>query len=216
MATTPHPIELAGTPAETTTTNFGQPLTPTLREISTDLKFVIPPYQRAQVWTATQKSALLDALYRGLPVPAPLVYPSDKDRYAILDGQQRLTTIQHFYDKENPFKIGKVPTNAIPQELQAMAKGSALLDGREEVNEDDLNLVRRVAFDCIPPARRQVLAELVRQAEGREVPGVLGEGSPGRTTTHYARQEMEELGLLEERGLSAGVVKNLRAAGIMT
>jgi hypothetical protein len=45
----------------------------------------------------------------------------------------------------------------LPQQLCQIARGSALLAGHPEVNEEDYKLVRRVAFDSLPPARIAVL-----------------------------------------------------------
>jgi hypothetical protein len=45
----------------------------------------------------------------------------------------------------------------LPQQLCQIARGSALLDGRSGVNENDYNLIRRAAFDSLPPARIAVL-----------------------------------------------------------
>ncbi len=49
----------------------------------------------------------------------------------------------------------------LPQELCQIARGSALLDRRTEVNDDDYELVCRVAFDSLPPARAAVLRALI-------------------------------------------------------
>ena len=42
----------------------------------------------------------------------------------------------------------------LAQQLSQLAKGSALLGGRETVNKEDLNLVGRAGFDSIPAMRR--------------------------------------------------------------
>jgi hypothetical protein len=49
----------------------------------------------------------------------------------------------------------------LPQELCQIARGSALLDGRSEVDDEDYKLVCRVAFDSLPPARTAVLKALI-------------------------------------------------------
>lgn len=48
----------------------------------------------------------------------------------------------------------------LAQQLCQLAKGSALLAGRDLVDEDDFLLVRRVAFDSIPSTRRRILDAL--------------------------------------------------------
>jgi hypothetical protein len=45
----------------------------------------------------------------------------------------------------------------LPQQLCQIARGSAVLAGHPEVNAEDYKLVRRAAFDSLPPARIAVL-----------------------------------------------------------
>ena len=49
----------------------------------------------------------------------------------------------------------------LPQELCQIARGSALLDRRSDVSDEDYKLVRRVAFDSLPPARTAVVRALI-------------------------------------------------------
>ena len=50
----------------------------------------------------------------------------------------------------------------LAQQFAQLAKGSAVLDGRSEVDEADYkNCVQRVAFDCIPAVRRTLLDTLI-------------------------------------------------------
>jgi hypothetical protein len=50
----------------------------------------------------------------------------------------------------------------LPQQLCQIARGSAVLDQRTEVNESDFKLVSRAALDSLPPARRAVLTAIIR------------------------------------------------------
>jgi hypothetical protein len=45
----------------------------------------------------------------------------------------------------------------LPQQLCQLARGSALLDGRSDVNEEDYSVVWRVAFDSVPSVRTAIL-----------------------------------------------------------
>ena len=69
---------------------------------------------------------------------------------------------------------------------------------------DDLALVKRVAFDCIPTTRRRLLDALIR--------GEKGTGAA--STLSYAREELEELELLSSGSLSDLALKLLRQAGV--
>lgn len=63
-------------------------------------KFYIPSYQRGYRWDETQVRALLDDIYDSNGKPyclQPLVVRKDEDRYEVIDGQQRLTTVYIIY-----------------------------------------------------------------------------------------------------------------------
>src|SRR5262249_4674904 len=49
------------------------------------------------------------------------------------------------------------------QQLAQLARGSAILAGRDEVNEEDFQLARRVGLDSIPANRRRVLDCLMKE-----------------------------------------------------
>lgn len=62
-----------------------------------------PSFQRRAVWTKSQKSYLLDTIYRGLPVPIIFLRErTDVESLStireVIDGQQRLRTILSFVD----------------------------------------------------------------------------------------------------------------------
>lgn len=71
----------------------------------------LPPFQRKFVWTQNKKNEFVETLHTGLPFGAILVYPTSETTGSpllILDGQQRLSTIQEY--KNNPMKFWK-PNN---------------------------------------------------------------------------------------------------------
>ena len=55
-----------------------------------------PEFQRRKVWPKAAKSYLIDTVIRGLPIPEIFAYQSPKGSLAIIDGQQRLSTIIDF------------------------------------------------------------------------------------------------------------------------
>ncbi len=69
--------------------------------------FIIPGFQREYVWKEDEASRFIESLLLGLPTPA-LFLAKDKfsSKYLVIDGQQRLRTLQYFY-KES-FSNGKV------------------------------------------------------------------------------------------------------------
>ena len=63
---------------------------------------VIPRYQRNYVWDKKRASKLVESLILGLPIPQLFLYQERKNKYSILDGQQRLLTVYFFYRKRFP------------------------------------------------------------------------------------------------------------------
>ncbi|MET9020700.1 DUF262 domain-containing protein [Actinopolymorpha sp. NPDC004070] len=58
-----------------------------------------PPFQRGFVWTPRQGSRFIESLLLGLPVPGIFLSREEDggSRLLIIDGQQRLLTLQYFY-----------------------------------------------------------------------------------------------------------------------
>lgn len=64
----------------------------------TDNLVQVPGFQRGFVWSKAQMDRFIESLLLGYPVPGIfLVKQSDDNRMLILDGQQRLITLQRFY-----------------------------------------------------------------------------------------------------------------------
>jgi len=85
----------------------------------------------------------------------------------------------------------------ISQQLCQLAKGCALLDRRSVVNEEDWELVMRVGFDCMPPARRKIIDALIGG------PGSVAERqckTLPESTRRYAREELVAVGVLDKGG----------------
>lgn len=63
-----------------------------------------PPYQRKTVWSTYKKQSLMDSLFRKYYVPKLVIrevrLDSDKTVNEIIDGQQRITTVQSFFNNE--------------------------------------------------------------------------------------------------------------------
>lgn len=57
-----------------------------------------PSYQRRRRWTEGKSSRLIESFIMNVPVPPVFLYEYDLARYEVLDGQQRLSTINDFYN----------------------------------------------------------------------------------------------------------------------
>src|SRR5438552_10510579 len=78
----------------------------------------IPGFQRNYVWDAVRASKLIESLILGLPVPQVFLYEVDRNRFLVIDGQQRLMTI-YFFVKQ------RFPRRAKRGELRQLLAGSS-------------------------------------------------------------------------------------------
>ncbi|TXD36981.1 DUF262 domain-containing protein [Lujinxingia vulgaris] len=71
---------------------------------------VRPPYQRKAVWSRKKQQSLLDSLFRRYYIPRIVVrevrLSSDRVINEVIDGQQRITTVQNFLSNELPLPKG--------------------------------------------------------------------------------------------------------------
>jgi hypothetical protein len=83
-------------------------------------------YQRRGRWTATMKSRLIESFILNIPVPSIILYQQDFKPYEVLDGEQRISAIQEFY--ENKLKLTELEIlpelngdtyNTLPQKIRA-------------------------------------------------------------------------------------------------
>lgn len=58
--------------------------------------FVVPPYQRAYTWEDDRKSRFVESLVLGLPIPFLFFWEMPDGKLEIVDGSQRLRSIEEF------------------------------------------------------------------------------------------------------------------------
>ncbi|KOP31392.1 hypothetical protein ADM98_00640 [Exiguobacterium sp. BMC-KP] len=80
-----------------------------------------PDYQRKRVWDQKRKSKLIESLLVNVPIPPIFLYETDFNKYEVMDGLQRISTIISFFNNEfeldgldlwseiNGFKFGDLP-----------------------------------------------------------------------------------------------------------
>ncbi|MGO4189041.1 DUF262 domain-containing protein [Pseudarthrobacter sp. TAF60_1] len=61
-----------------------------------DAEYVVPDYQRAFTWEDDRKSRFIESLLMGLPIPFIFFWEMPDGRLEIVDGSQRLRTIEQF------------------------------------------------------------------------------------------------------------------------
>jgi uncharacterized protein with ParB-like and HNH nuclease domain len=84
----------------------------------------IPGFQRNFVWDIKKASKLIESLLLGLPVPQLFLYESARNKFLVIDGQQRMMSIYYFIKKRFPRKekraeIRKIfaENDGIPEEV---------------------------------------------------------------------------------------------------
>ena len=63
-----------------------------------DGDIVVPSFQRGYVWNQKQASLLIESFLMGLPVPGIFLSQEEDQTLLVIDGQQRLRTLQYFYE----------------------------------------------------------------------------------------------------------------------
>ena len=62
----------------------------------------IPGFQRHYVWNIGQASKLIESLILGLPVPQIFLFEQARNKFLVIDGQQRLMSIYYFMRQRFP------------------------------------------------------------------------------------------------------------------
>lgn len=75
----------------------------------------IPSFQRGYVWSLTAASRFIESLLLGLPVPGVFLARESDNKLIVIDGQQRLKTLEFFYkgvfnpkDEEKTHRVFKL------------------------------------------------------------------------------------------------------------
>jgi uncharacterized protein with ParB-like and HNH nuclease domain len=61
-------------------------------------EIIIPFYQRKFVWKIEQASKLVESFLMGLPVPQVFFFVNENDVLEVIDGQQRLKSVNYFFE----------------------------------------------------------------------------------------------------------------------
>jgi hypothetical protein len=82
-------------------TEQGRTQLPELPAILDSGRYVLQPeYQRRRRWSVVKQSRLIESFLMNVPIPPIFLYEFEYARYEVMDGLQRLTTLQAFYKNE--------------------------------------------------------------------------------------------------------------------
>lgn len=59
-----------------------------------------PEYQRRKIWDKVRKSRLIESFIMNVPLPPIFLYEYEYSKYEVMDGLQRLSTIDDFYNEK--------------------------------------------------------------------------------------------------------------------
>ena len=65
----------------------------------------IPGFQRNYVWDIKRASKLIESLIIGLPVPQIFLYEEARNKFLVIDGQQRIEMLPNIWTINYPFFV---------------------------------------------------------------------------------------------------------------
>ena len=74
---------------------------------------IIPGFQRHYVWDINRASRLIESIIIGLPIPQIFLYEQERNKFLVIDGQQRLMSIYFFMTKRFPKQDKRVELRQI-------------------------------------------------------------------------------------------------------
>lgn len=155
-----------------------------------DLFYVNRRYQRKLIWTVEEKQRFIDSIIKGLPVPLILLAEADYNgvtAFEIIDGMQRLNTINSFIEGEFTF-------NGEYFDLNTLVESKSLLDSGVLLQKTptlDRKICERFASYILPIS----VYSFTDENKVDEI--FIRINSYGR---HLSRQELRAAGTLETFG----------------
>jgi hypothetical protein len=155
--------------------------------------------RRVAVDVKTAVHAFMDPIFNRSEVAPPNVPEPLLDRLANLGEFVALVRAYVPRDHRDQIEGPAQPESntRLPQELAQVGRGWAALMGRTEVDKDDFRVIRRAAFDSLPPLRRYVVERL---AEG----GSLYSNGLPSSTVKRTIDDLEACEVIRHRSTGQG------------
>lgn len=121
-------------------------------------RFVMDPdFQRGFVWDSTKQSRLIESILLRIPLPTFYVAEDRSGRLIVVDGRQRLTTLQRFLKGELKLKL--------PDRREFDGKRFNDLDPRLQNRVEDCQLLFYIIDHAVPERARLDIFERVNGGE---------------------------------------------------
>jgi hypothetical protein len=102
----------------------------------------IPTFQRGYVWSLREASRFVESLLLGLPVPSVFFSKEqESQKLLVIDGQQRLLTLQYFYDGIWPITRKEFSLRNVSQRLEGMTYRTLPLDDRRRIDDSIIHAI---------------------------------------------------------------------------
>lgn len=105
----------------------------------------IPTFQRNYVWDKKRASKLIESLLLGLPVPQVFLYEQERNKFLVIDGQQRLLSL-YFYAK------GRFPLPRVRGEIRPKL-GEGILDD-DFIHDDNFFETFKLSLPKTPTGKK--------------------------------------------------------------
>lgn len=162
-------------------------------------RFVMDPeFQRGFVWDLAKQSRLIESILLRIPLPTFYVAEDSSGRLIVVDGRQRLTTLQRFLTGELKLKLPDRP------ELNDKVFGE--LDPRLQNRVEDCQLLFYIIDHAVPERARLDIFERVNGGEvltRQQMRNAIYNGP----ATEFLREEAETVLFREATGASLNTAK---------
>ncbi|MEA5623963.1 DUF262 domain-containing protein [Nostoc sp. UHCC 0251] len=102
----------------------------------------IPGFQRNYVWDINRASKLIESIILGLPIPQIFLYEEARNKFLIIDGQQRLMSIYYFIKGRFPLKEKRVELRRIFEKDGSIP--DKILSNENYFSKFDLSLTQKL------------------------------------------------------------------------
>jgi len=117
-----------------------------------------PFYQRRARWDAKRQSRLIESFIMNIPVPPVFLYEKAYNQYEVMDGQQRISALQAFYDNslrltglESWPELNKRTYKTLPSKVRSgldrRSISSIVLLKESAPNDEAAMLLKRIVFE---------------------------------------------------------------------
>ena len=136
-----------------------------------------PFYQRRSRWDEERQSKLIESFIINIPVPPIFLYERAYNSYEVMDGQQRITAIEDFYNNKfkltgldlwpelNGMKYSDLP-NKIRAGLDRRSISSIVLLKESAPNDEDAIFLRQLVFERLNTGGVKLERQEIRNSLG--------------------------------------------------